>query len=163
LREPEKRRRYLLTTVSASNPSAVTICSQHGGFRTVPFESRIQRLIKKSASPAFRAFFGFILLSALFFINFVKVLESEPYQPLSDSPFGDQRRAFEAPAVIIPLIKNLCLGKGGGEGHAAFTRSRDIDKLLREDEKKMARQVKVLLLGQSKFMTNPKHTLHDSM
>jgi hypothetical protein len=52
-------------------------------------------------------------------------------------------------------VKNLCLWSGSGEADAASSKSREIDKLLRADEKKMAKEIKVLLLGQSKAVSNP--------
>lgn len=38
-------------------------------------------------------------------------------------------------------------GTGGTENEAQVKHSREIDKVLREDERKMAREVKMLLLG----------------
>ena len=61
----------------------------------------------------------------------------------------------------MSLLKNLCLWSGSDEVDAASSKSREIDKYIRADKKKMGREIKVLLLGQSKVLSNPEHTSRD--
>jgi guanine nucleotide-binding protein subunit alpha len=48
----------------------------------------------------------------------------------------------------------MCFGsrKESDDGNA---RSRDIDKQIRQDEKRMTREIKLLLLGSSAFSSHP--------
>ena len=60
--------------------------------------------------------------------------------------------------VLQPLFQSMvlsmCFGKGGGNSLTRATaedqrRNMEIDKMIRKDKKSMARQVKILLLGES--------------
>lgn len=41
----------------------------------------------------------------------------------------------------------MCFGGRGGDNEAEAARSRELDKMIRQDEKRMAKEVKLLLLG----------------
>lgn len=41
----------------------------------------------------------------------------------------------------------MCFGKRDGEDEAGVARSRELDKIIRADEKRMSKEVKLLLLG----------------
>jgi hypothetical protein len=50
--------------------------------------------------------------------------------------------------VKISLFK-MCLGGGNDGDETGAVRNREIDKMIRADEKKMAKEIKLLLLGRS--------------
>lgn len=52
----------------------------------------------------------------------------------------------------------MCFGGGEKEDVEGANKSREIDKIIRQDEKKMAREVKLLLLGEHQF--HDRHSAH---
>jgi guanine nucleotide-binding protein subunit alpha len=50
----------------------------------------------------------------------------------------------------------MCFGgRADKEDVEGANKSREIDKIIRQDEKKMSREVKLLLLGKSAFLSPP--------
>ncbi len=49
----------------------------------------------------------------------------------------------------------MCFGGRDKEDEAGAARSRELDKIIRQDEKRMSKEVKLLLLGKEFFLLRP--------